>query len=67
MGKADDRVGGVDTDADDIDRRLVEVVHEMIIFVRASKCERIYAGRIKETSEAECLKKYIKQGSLRSA
>jgi len=43
MGKADDGIGGVDTDADDIDRRLVEVVHEMIIFMRAGKCEGIRA------------------------
>ena len=43
MGKADDGIGGVDTDADDIDRRLVEVVHEMIIFMVAGKCEGIRA------------------------
>jgi hypothetical protein len=43
MGKANDGVGGIDTDADDIGRRLIEeVVHEMIIFVRGDKCEKIY-------------------------
>ena len=43
MGKADDGIGCVDTDADHVDRRLVEVVHEMIIFMREGKCERIHA------------------------
>ena len=42
MGKANDGVGGIDADADDIGRRLIEVVHEMIIFVRGDKCEKIY-------------------------
>jgi len=41
MGKADDCVGGIDTDPDDIGRRLVEVVHETIIFVLTDKCEKI--------------------------
>ena len=48
MGKADDCVGGIDTDADDIGRRLIEVGHEMIIFVRGDKCEKIYREESKE-------------------
>lgn len=48
MWEADDCIGGVDTNTDDIDRRLVEVVHEMIIFVQASKCERIYGEESKD-------------------
>ena len=51
MGKADDGVGGIDTDADNIGRRLVEVVHEMIIFMRGGKCEKIYRGESKERAQ----------------
>jgi hypothetical protein len=51
MGKADDGVGGIDTDADDIGRRLIEVVHEMIIFVRGGKCEKIYREESKERAQ----------------
>jgi hypothetical protein len=43
MGKADDSVGSIDTDADHIDGLLDEVVHEMIIIARARECEKIYA------------------------
>jgi hypothetical protein len=48
MGKADDGVSGVDADTDDIDRRLVEVLHKMIIFTRAGKCEKIRREESKE-------------------
>jgi hypothetical protein len=51
MGKADDGVSGVYADTDDIDRRLVEVLHKMIIFTRAGKCEKIRREESKERME----------------
>src|SRR5215469_11950123 len=38
--QTDDSISCVDADTADIERRLIEVVHEMIIFALAAKCEK---------------------------